>query len=222
MVTATTPTSSTTTSQSGTAGKTGTLAQNFESFLGLLTTQLKNQSPLDPLDTNQFTQQLVQFAGVEQQLKTNDSLTALLTATRANTITNALGFVGAKVTADGSTSRLANGKAEWRLQSPRAVSGATVTITDKNGGVVAAETRSFTAGEQTFTWNGKTSTGAVAPEGAYTISIAARDPSGQTVGIRSEVQGTVDSVDVSGSEPVLSIGGITIPVSMVKTVQRSM
>ena len=44
------------------------IAGNFQSFLTLLTTQLQNQNPLDPLDTNQFTQQLVEFAGVQQQL----------------------------------------------------------------------------------------------------------------------------------------------------------
>ena len=60
------------------ADSNGTLAGNFQTFLTLLTTQLQNQNPLDPLDTNQFTQQLVQFAGVEQQLKTNDQLTALV------------------------------------------------------------------------------------------------------------------------------------------------
>ena len=55
-----------------------TLAQNFDTFLTLLTTQLKNQNPLEPLDTNQFTSQLVQFAQVEQQLKSNDQLATLV------------------------------------------------------------------------------------------------------------------------------------------------
>jgi flagellar basal-body rod modification protein FlgD len=68
----------------------------------LLTTQLKNQSPLDPLDTNQFTQQLVQFAGVEQQLKSNDTLSSILTAMRSSSTSNAASYIGMKVTADGS------------------------------------------------------------------------------------------------------------------------
>ncbi len=54
------------------------IASNFTTFLQLLTTQLKNQNPLDPLDTNQFTQQLVQFAQVEQQMKSNDQLSTLI------------------------------------------------------------------------------------------------------------------------------------------------
>lgn len=198
----------------------GTLAQNFETFLGLLTTQLKNQSPLDPLNTNEFTQQLVQFASVEQQMKSNDSLNSLLSATRSSNVTNALGFVGARVTADGTTSRLRNGAAEWRLDVARAAPGATITVTDKNGATVFSETKNLGAGAQAYIWRGSTSTGGIAPDGEYTVNIVANDVTGQTVDVRSEVSGTVDSVDVSGSEPVLTIGSLTIPVSKVKTIQR--
>ncbi len=72
------PTSSAGSTPSGASAVSSTLdttmiASNFTTFLQLLTTQLKNQNPLDPLDTNQFTQQLVQFAGVEQQMKTERS-----------------------------------------------------------------------------------------------------------------------------------------------------
>ena len=70
--------------KTATSSSSATLAGNFETFLTLLTTQLQNQNPLDPLDTNQFTQQLVQFAGVEQQLKTNDTLGSILTATQTS------------------------------------------------------------------------------------------------------------------------------------------
>lgn len=198
----------------------GTLAQNFETFLGLLTTQLKNQSPLDPLNTNEFTQQLVQFASVEQQMKSNDSLNSLLAATRSSNVTNALGFVGAKVTADGSTARLRNGSAEWRLDVARSAPGATVTITDKTGATVFSETKNLSAGTQAYIWRGSTSNGGIAPDGEYTVNIVANDATGKTVDIRSEVSGTVDSVDVSGSETVLTIGTLTIPVSKVKIIQR--
>lgn len=198
----------------------GTLAQNFETFLGLLTTQLKNQSPLDPLDTNQFTQQLVQFASVEQQLKSNDTLTALLTATKASTATGALGFMGATVTADGAKARLASGRATWRLDVPRTAANATITITDRTGATVKTETRSLAAGTQDYVWTGRTTAGATAPDGEYTVTIQARDATGQTITVKTEVSGTVDGVDLTGSEPVLSLGGLTIPVSKVKTIKR--
>ena len=79
-------------SLSSTAGTT--LAGNFQAFLTLLTTQLQNQNPLDPLDTNQFTQQLVEFASVVQQLKTNDSLSTLVSLQQTAQSTQALSFVG--------------------------------------------------------------------------------------------------------------------------------
>src|SRR5881628_1602464 len=90
-----------------------TLAGNFNTFLTLLTTQLKNQNPLDPLDTNQFTQQLVQFAGVEQQMKMNTQMTSLISIEQAAQSTAAMAYLGATATVDGSTTKLAGGKATW-------------------------------------------------------------------------------------------------------------
>src|SRR5436309_3831254 len=92
-----------------------TLAGNFQTFLTLLTTQLKNQNPLDPLDTNQFTQQLVQFAGVEQQLRTNDQLSALLALQQTAQSTQALTFVGKTAVVEGDTAALTHGLATWNL-----------------------------------------------------------------------------------------------------------
>src|ERR1044071_2717331 len=83
-----------------------TIAGNFQTFLTLLTTQLKNQNPLDPLDTNQFTQQLVQFAQVEQQLKQNDQLGPLIAIEKTAQSTTALAFVGQTVAVDGQTAAL--------------------------------------------------------------------------------------------------------------------
>ena len=85
-----------------------TIANNFDTFLQLLTTQLKNQNPLDPLDTNQFTQQLVEFSGVEQQLKTNDFLASLVTANANTTNSNA------SATIDGKTfPMVTDGEGAW-------------------------------------------------------------------------------------------------------------
>src|SRR5207237_2489831 len=115
--------SSSTPSLSSTSG--ATIAGNFQTFLTLLTTQLKNQNPLDPLDTNQFTAQLVQFAQVEQQLKANTQLTTLVTLQQTAQNTAALNFVGQKVDVTGSTTALTNGTATWELSVPKP---ATATI----------------------------------------------------------------------------------------------
>src|SRR5437762_13796737 len=91
-----------------------TIAGNFQTFLTLLTTQLQNQSPLDPLDTNQFTQQLVQFAGIEQQMKGNDALTSPVSMEKSAQATQALVVVGQKVDIDVSTAQFASGSATWK------------------------------------------------------------------------------------------------------------
>src|ERR1700741_3804615 len=114
---------------------TTTLANNFQTFLTLLTTQLKNQNPLDPLDTNQFTQQLVQFAGVEQQLKQNEQLGTLISIEKSAQPTPALAYFGSTVAVDGQTATLANGEATWSLQVPKPVN-ATVTIKNATGQTV--------------------------------------------------------------------------------------
>src|ERR1700710_2267473 len=107
----------TSTTTGSTASATGldkdTIAGNFQTFLTLLTTQLKNQNPLEPLDTNQFTQQLVQFAQVEQQLKQNDQLATLISIEKSAQSTTALAFVGATVAVDGQTAALTGGQATW-------------------------------------------------------------------------------------------------------------
>src|SRR5262249_39509482 len=122
-------TNNTTASSSTVSGaiSRNTLAGNFDSFLQLLTTQLKNQNPLDPLDTNQFTQQLVQFAQVEQQMKQNQQLETLISIQKSTQANTALAFVGSTVAVDGQTAKLTNGLAAWSFNVPKPVA-ATVTI----------------------------------------------------------------------------------------------
>jgi flagellar basal-body rod modification protein FlgD len=195
------------------------IAGNFDQFLNLLTTQLKNQNPLEPLDTNQFTQQLVQFAQVEQQLQQNQTLTSLLSMSRSTTTANAMSFVGSRVTMDGSTSSLKNGSAQWRLDSPRGGS-ATITIKDKAGSIVSTQNMTLNAGAQSFNWNGRTLTGGTATEGDYTIVVDALDAQRNRMSVTSEVTGVVDGVDFTGETPVLVIGATRTPLDKVKSVSR--
>jgi flagellar basal-body rod modification protein FlgD len=195
-----------------------TLASNFTAFLQLLTTQLKNQNPLDPLDTNQFTQQLVQFAQVEQQLKSNDQLANLVSLQKTAQATAALDFVGQTVSVDGSTARLANGEAAWALQVPKP---AVVTLNIKNatGQQVFAGTYTMGAGTQTFRWDGR-SNGVQWPAGNYTIAAVAKDASGGVVGVATEIQDVVDSADLTQNPPVLSVAGQDYTLDKIKRVVR--
>lgn len=220
-----TSSSTATTGTTGTTGKTksdsATLANNFDQFLTLLTTQLKNQNPLDPLDTNQFTQELVQFSSVEQLIKQNTTLTSLLSVSKATTNTNALNFVGKLVTADGASTQLANGSADWTLTAPRAASQAVISIKDSSGATVYSTTQSLAAGSNDFSWNGKTTSGSTAPDGTYTISVDAKDLSGSGVTVSSEISGVVTSVDLTGDTPVLTVGSVSVPVDKVKTLRAA-
>ena len=187
-----------------------TIAGNFQTFLQLLTTQLKNQNPLDPLDTNQFTQQLVQFAQVEQQINMNSSLGTMISLQQASQATAAVSLLGTNVTVGGSTAALTNGKASWSFASPSSGT-ATVTIKDSTGQTVYSGTTPVTSGAQTYTWNGVGTNGAQATSGNYTISITAADGSGQPIAVSTDVSGVVDGIDVTQNPPVLSIGGRPTP-----------
>lgn len=211
--------SGTSSSFTGTGGTDQSrLNANFDMWLQLLTTQLKNQSPLDPMKSEQFAQQITQFTGVEQQIKTN-SLLEKLTANQASTATNAaLGFLGNDVEARGATADLRNGEARWQLNSPAAGTAATITIRNAQGAVVRTETRTLSAGTQTFTWNGRNDAGQAQTDGAYTISIAAKTSNGQDTTVETRSRGRVTAVDFSGSEPVLTVGGARVKLSDVTSV----
>ena len=196
-----------------------TLAGNFQTFLTLLTTQLKNQNPLDPLDTNQFTQQLVQFAQVEQQIKQNSQLETLIAINKAAETTTALAYVGTTVAIDGKTAALKNQQATWTFNVPKPVS-TTVTIKNATGQTVYNGNFSMNAGMSTFEWDGRDANGVQWPDGNYTISVTAKDANGQTVEIPSEIQGVVDSVDVTKTPPELSVGGQPFTLDKVKRVVR--
>jgi flagellar basal-body rod modification protein FlgD len=213
------PTSSSSGSSGSLSSTTGsTLAGNFQTFLTLLTTQLKNQNPLDPLDTNQFTQQLVQFAGVEQQLKTNDQLTTLVSLQQTTQSTQALGFVGKTVVVDGSTAALSSGSATWKLGVPTN-SNVNISITNSTGQTVFSGSYAVNAGQNhTFTWDGKGNDGTQWPDGKYKLTATAADSAGNSVGVSTQIQGVVSSVDLTQSPPLLSINGQTYTVNQIKSI----
>src|SRR6195952_4174690 len=210
VVSGTTPLPTTKTTGSSGSNLSGTtdatLADNFQTFLTLLTTQLQNQNPLDPLDTNQFTQQLVQFAQVEQQLKSNDELSTLVSLQQTAQNTAALGFVGKKVGVSGGAAALTNGAATWNLNVPKPAT-ATLTITNSTGQTVYSGTGTLSAGTQPFAWNGMDSNGNQLPDGNYTLSVVGKDASGQSVAIPTEIEAVVNSADLTTSPPTLSIAG---------------
>jgi flagellar basal-body rod modification protein FlgD len=222
----TTPAPSTTTPTATTGGSTSsivdqsTIAGNFNTFLQLLTTQLQNQNPLDPLDTNQFTQQLVQFAQVEQQLNMNTSLSTLISLQQSSEATSSVSLLGQTVTVSGATATMNNGQAAWTFSSP-STGTATVNITDSTGATVFSATAPIQSGAQSYTWNGVGTNGSQYTSGNYTIAITAKDANSQPITVSTDATGTVDSIDVTQNPPILTIGGQTYPLSQIKQVTRS-
>jgi flagellar basal-body rod modification protein FlgD len=196
------------------------IAGNFNTFLTLLTTQLQNQNPLDPLDTNQFTQQLVQFAGVEQQINMNTQLQTLVSLQQTAQNSQALGFVGKTVTVQGATAPLSNGQAQWTFNPPSPAT-ATFTISDSTGQTVFTQTGTVHPGAQPFNWNGVDSSGRQWADGNYTLTITATGANGQSVAVPTTVTGVVNSVDLTQSPPLLSIGGQNYTLNQILSVQQS-
>lgn len=196
------------------------IADNFDTFLSILTTQLKNQNPLDPLDTNQFTQQLVQFSGVEQQLKTNEFLETLMLAGQNTAKSDAVSYIGKEVTSSGKTGELTDADAVfWAYSADANATNATVTIKDAKGQVVYTQNGPLNIGPGTFRWDGVGSDGNARPNGVYTIDIKGKDGNGKDVKISTASIGVVTAVDFTGDVPILTIGSRRVAITDVTDVR---
>lgn len=212
------------TGASGSAGAASTssslsaLSSNYELFLSILTTQIKNQDPLDPMDSSKYTEQLVQYSSVEQQIKTNDQLGDLLSVMAATTASSYVNYLGTNVVASGATTQLKDGEATWTYDSPSS-GKARVEIRNSLGAVVYAGDVDLAEGRDTFTWDGRTTAGSLAEEGNYSIAIGRYDSNNQpTVPVATEVEGTVEGIEFTASGAILLINGTRIPAGSVISV----
>lgn len=198
------------------------LAGNFETFLSLLTAQLKNQDPLSPVDSNQFTAQLTQMAGVEQQLLTNDLLTALLDANNAGGLSSAAQYIGRDATAAWSAVRLDEGQAEWSYELATTAQAATLEVLDSQGRVVwSGPAPDLSSGVHDFQWDGKSSTGQQLPDGGvYTLKVTARGSGDSGVDSQVLIRGQVSAVEIYDGQPYLTVGNSILPLSSVIALEQ--
>jgi flagellar basal-body rod modification protein FlgD len=220
--TGTTGTTGSTSSSTTGAASSQQLAGNFDTFLQLLTTQLQNQDPLDPLDTDQFTQQLVEFASVEQEIDTNTNMQTMIGLQQTSNDTSAMQFLGSNVTVNSSTGTLSNATssaASWTINSASPATGA-VTITSSNGQVAFTGTTSLNTGNNTYTWNGQGNNAVTWPDGQYTIAVTASGASGSAVTVTTQTQGTVSAVNVSQNPPTITVGGQSYPISSIVSINN--
>jgi flagellar basal-body rod modification protein FlgD len=212
------PTSSTssTISQTGTSAL-GSLSDNFTSFLSLLMTQLQNQDPTSPLDSNQFTSELVQFTSVQQQIDTNSDLTQLIQLTQASQIEQSSAMIGKPVTVTSSQLSLQDGTAAINFNTTSA-EPVGIAIYNASGVQVQTATLTSTAGANTWTWNGQNANGTTMPDGAYTVTVNAIGVNGATSAVPFTVTGTATSVQNNSGTVDLQMGGLTLPFSAVDSV----
>lgn len=204
---------------SGLFGQTGA---DFNMFLKLLTTQMQNQDPLDPMDTSQYTQQLVQYSQVEQSIQQTGVLRDILGRLSTQDMAQASGFIGREVEFASSQSGLsATAPASWAFDLPRAARSMTATVTDTQGRTVATRTLDGAAGANRFAWDGILAGGGRAADGAYTLSIAAVDGNGATIPVAVRSVGRVAEVTSSGGVLALGVNGIALPASSIVRVAAS-
>ena len=213
--------SSTTAGTNLQAGKDN-LKIGYDTFLKLLTTQLQHQDPTSPLDTNQFTTQLVQMTGVQQQLLSNELLQTLIDKSGgAAAVGGATNLLGRTVHAAGDTAQLDGGKARYAYGLADGAASATLTISDSKGQVVwTGAAPSTTSGRHDWSWDGKASDGRQLPDGGlYTLSVAARDAAGGEIKSATELAGVVTSVEIVNGAAVLNLGKTKVLQSAVNQVE---
>lgn len=200
------------------AGAGSRLAETFDTFLTLLTAQLKNQDPLKPMDSTEFTSQLVQFSGVEQSIQQNKNLETLIGLQRANAAGAAVSYLGREVDAATPTAGLENGAARWRYALEASSAETTLTVTNAAGRVVRVLPGERAAGVHELAWDGKDAAGAQLPDGLYTLSLTARTQAGDKIVTDVGVRGRVTQIDMTGAEPRLLIGINPLPLDRIRSV----
>lgn len=204
------------------ASSTRSLAATFDNFLTLLTTQLQNQDPLSPMDTEAFTQQIVQFTSVEQAIKTNANLDKLIALTRASRQSEASSWLGKVVEAKAGTIDLpASGDVPIRIQADAPIGGGVVKVVGSAGQTLFSSELRPGGDEQTLTWNGRDALGTRVAPGTYRVLVEARTAAGGPLAASVLTRGTVDAVELSGSELQLRVGGALIPLSAVASVRAA-
>jgi flagellar basal-body rod modification protein FlgD len=194
------------------------LASSEETFLKLLTTQLKNQDPLSPMDSNAFTAQIVQMTGVEQQLMTNDLLTTLVGMSDGG-LTSSVDLIGKSVNTETPTGVLKDGKVDFTYNVPRAATSLKLDVVDAYDKVIRTiNPEDLTKGDKAFTWDGKSDDGTAQPAGGtYTLKATASDYTGADIAIttKSVLSGVVTAVASENGQVMLSIGDRKLPLSSV-------
>jgi flagellar basal-body rod modification protein FlgD len=172
------------------------LSSDINFFLKMLTTQLKNQDPTQPLDTNQFTQQIAQYSGVQQQVNTNANLEKLLTATKQSSGTTAVSYLGREVETKGDSGEVSGGQGAFSYILPRAAATVDISIKNASGATVFTGKGDTKEGRNLVVWDGKDSEGAQQPDGKYTITVKAKGSDTKDIAVETRAVALVSGVEM--------------------------
>ncbi len=206
---------------SAAANSQAKLATDFDQFLMLLTAQLQNQDPLDPLDSNEFVQQLVSFTGVEQSIATNSNLENLIALNVAGQAASAVGYLGTTIEATGNRIALANGEARFLYTLPENAASTGILIANESGETVFAGQGNTTAGEHGFVWDGRDANGNLQADGIYTVKVTGLAGDDSLLSIPTIIGGRVARVESIDGGIQLTVNGIAVPIEEVLSVAES-
>jgi len=202
---------------------TTSLNASFDQFLNLLTTQLKNQDPLSPMDSTEFTNQLVSFSQVEQQIKSNDYLEKLIQSQTLNLTALGLSFIGKDVEVTGETFNTSGGKdVNLGYTMPADATTGTISIVDKDGNVVHTANAELSSGFHSLTWDGKNQNGQAVAAGDYTFKVSALTSNDTSLNVTKYVPGHVESLEsLDDGTLVVNVNGKQIGLSDIRKVSES-
>lgn len=199
------------TGTAATAASTGTLTADFNTFLKLLTTQLQYQDPLDPMDTSEYTQQLVSYSQVEQAIQQTSRLDAILARLSSQDLASASNYIGRDVSAPQPVITLgADGDAQWYYNLGANAAETKISILNKNGIAVRTFDGETAAGRHEFVWDGTDGNGNRLPEGIYGLKVEAKTASGQSIDGEVGTFGTVTGVEQLAGDIILNLGATKI------------
>jgi len=197
------------------------LDKDLNQFLTLLVTQLQNQDPLEPMDANQFTTQLVQFASVEQQIYQNSNLEKLVSMQQTSQVGSMVSYLGTDIEAKGAAFNLDQGAAKFSYNLESKAIESTLTIQDHLGRTVYTTSVGTDAGKEIYQWDGLKSDGTQAADGPYTAVINAKDSEGNLINVAQTVFGRVTGAGAAEGNVKLSMGAVETSLENILSVQEA-
>ena len=224
------PATTTTTTTPKSVSDKATFGKNFDQFLKLLVAQMQNQDPLNPTDSSQFTNQLVQFANVEQNIRSNSLLETISGGQTAGLMRDAGNYVGklVSVKSNSFTRGDTTSASTFTYTNDKPYTNSKVNIYDSAGKLVKSfGNLSGEAGLKSLTWDGKDSNGKAVPAGKFTIKASGvmrtgLGPNDETAtNLITTTTGIVNSAGVENGKIMLDVGGVAVSEDGIISVLKS-